>query len=273
MKDLNRLNDVFMKYLLGSPERQKLTLYFITAMVGEEVMNKVSSLIFINREQGKEQQGDRGTIVDIMALLNNGTTVHIEVQVAKDKNIFARCLLYWSKQYGKGLKVSEGYDMLKPLVSIILCNYNRDDGNNRYYNRYHIYNDEDKTLATNHFDMVFVELTKFKIKDLNHLTDRERWLAYLGNKGNEKERSVIMNSEAMKEVQEAENRFLGDRALYNEYLRKEFARRDKQSQLQTALEDHDNKIICEMLNSNYDINEISRLFKRPVSEIQSLRNK
>ena len=288
MENFNRLNDVYIKFLLGSPERQTLTLNFIKAMIGEDMLKGVNSLIFIDKEQGKEQNRERGTIVDIMAMINNGTTVHIEVQVAKDKNIFPRCLLYWSKQYGKELTVSETYDKLKPLVSIILCNYNRDDGNKRYYNRYHIYNDVDKRIATNHFDMVFIELTKFKIKDMNHLTDSDRWLAYLANKGNEKERRVIMDSEAMKEVQDAESRFLGDRALYNEYLRREFARRDKQSQMMTAYDEgkidgkkegieigalKERKLTVQcLMESNHSLEDISVILKRPIDEIRALIN-
>lgn len=168
--------------------------------------------------------------------------------------------------------------MSKSLVSIILCNYNRNDGNNRYYKRYHIYNDEDKTLATNHFDMIFIELTKFKIKDMNRLTDSERWLAYLANKGNEKERSIIMSTQAMKQVQEAEMRFLGDRALYNEYLSREFARRDNQSQIMTAYDDGEKRgelrerkhVIQCLLEANHSIEEISVMLKRPVDEIRAL---
>lgn len=53
MKNFNRLNDVYFKFLLGSPDRQELTLNFIKAFVGEKEMSDVQSLVFIDKEQGK----------------------------------------------------------------------------------------------------------------------------------------------------------------------------------------------------------------------------
>lgn len=202
--------------------------------------------------------------------MNNGTTVHIEVQVAKDNYIFQRCLLYWAKQYGKNLHEGDGFEKLKPLVTICLCNYNRDSGNENYYNRYHIYNDTDMTIATNHLDMIFLELKKFKIANFNHLKDSDRWLAYLSNLGNTKERSVIMDSDVMREVDDAEKRFLGDWGLYTEYLNREFAKRDKRSQLLTAQNDWKRDVVNNMKKENFTINQISRALNLSVDEIQSL---
>ena len=103
--------------------------------------------------------------------------------------------MYWAKQYGKDLKEGDGYDKLKPLVTICLCNYNRNDGNENYYNRYHIFNDEDMTIATQHYDMVFLELKKFKIQDMKHLREIDRWLAYFAGPGNSEERRPAMKSQ------------------------------------------------------------------------------
>ena len=46
-----------------------------------------------------------------------------------------------------------------------------------------------------------------------------------------------MNSDIMREVDEAEKRFLSDRARYTEYLNREFAKRDAKSQLISAHND------------------------------------
>ena len=74
----------------------------------------------------------------------------------------------------------------------------------------------------------------------------------------------------MREVDDAEKRFLGDWGLYTEYLNREFAKRDKRSQLLTAQNDWKRDVVNNMKKENFTINQISRALNLSVDEIQSL---
>ena len=44
IKDINRLNDVFFKSLLGSKERKNLTLNFLNSILNDGLYNEVQHL-------------------------------------------------------------------------------------------------------------------------------------------------------------------------------------------------------------------------------------
>ena len=67
--------------------------------------------------------GGKGVVLDILATLNTGESVNIEMQTMFHAHFRERILYYWSEVYGSDLKSGEGYETLKPAYSLVFVNF------------------------------------------------------------------------------------------------------------------------------------------------------
>ena len=65
----------------------------------------------------------KGVVLDILATLNTGESVNIELQATSHPHFRERILYYWSEVYGSDLKSGEGYETLKPAYSLVFVNF------------------------------------------------------------------------------------------------------------------------------------------------------
>lgn len=96
-QQLNRLNDVFFKYLLGDTKKKFLTLSFINGILNRTDDTLFTDLEFLDKEMTPIMQDGKVSVLDIRAKMNDGTQVNIEVQVCKDPDMARRSLYYWAK--------------------------------------------------------------------------------------------------------------------------------------------------------------------------------
>lgn len=227
MEKLNRLNDVFIKSLLGSNERKNLTLDFINSILMRTDKEKFKYLEFQNTEIVSDKIHGKKAIPDILAITEKGNIVHIEVQVLRDRSIISRTLYYWSRIYGRQLDSSQGYDKFHPLISIILLDFDIFNYKD-FHNQYHITNDKSHDILTNQMELHFIELKKVHISDIKKIKKSEGWIAYLSPNTNDNERKVIaMSNTAIKEALDYEPQFITNDRLRTAYTAEEVRIRDE----------------------------------------------
>ena len=224
---LNRLNDVFFKYLLGDVKRKTLTLSFINSILNRTEGNLFTDLDFLDKELTPIEQEGKISILDIRARMNDGTQVNIEVQVCKDPDMAKRSLYYWSKMYSGELHEGEPYNKLMQAISINLMDFNAFPQYTACHHSYHICNDETHDRLLDDLEMHFIELEKIRIGDIRNLKKSEQWIAYFSNQCSDEEREALAMSEpAIKEAMRSEMYFTQDEKLRRKYEIQEKARRD-----------------------------------------------
>ena len=67
--------------------------------------------------------GGKKIVLDILATLNTGETVNIEMQTLSHAHLWERILYYWSEIYGLDFKSGESYGTLKPAYSLVFVNF------------------------------------------------------------------------------------------------------------------------------------------------------
>lgn len=227
---LNRLNDVFFKALLGSEERKALTLNFINAILHREGDQIFTNLIFASQELIPPRDKGKRCQVDVIAQMNDKSRVHIEVQVIADLCMANRTLYYWCHLYGRELESGEPYQHLRPVITIDLLNYNQFKEYEDYAHSYHIANDRTHDILTDHLEIHFIELKKIHISDIKQMKRGERWLAYFSPNYSDKEREVLaMSDNAIKEAMQYEKKFESDNKLISAYWDYEKSLRDYNS--------------------------------------------
>lgn len=241
---LNRVNDVFFKYTLGSKERKNWTLNFLNITLDLQGEEQFTDISFADKDLLPQELDDKLSIVDILATTNNGTMVNIEVQVCKDKFMAERALYYWARIFGGQLHKKETYDKLHKVISLVLLDFDfftledyplyKDE----YHQSYHIRNDNHRDDILSPLEMHFIELEKIQYSDIKSLKRSDRWIAYFSKKVSDADRKELANMEpVIKEALENEAVFLNNHELRRRYEAREKAWRDEQSRIKTAIED------------------------------------
>ena len=119
LETINRVNDVFFKYTLGSTERKNWTLNFLNITLDLKEEQQFTDISFADKDLLPQELDEKLSILDILATTNDGTKVNIEVQVCNDKYMADRALYYWSRIFGGQLQKQESYDKLHKVISLI----------------------------------------------------------------------------------------------------------------------------------------------------------
>ena len=229
---LNRLNDVFFKALLGSEERKTLTLNFINAILNREGSNAFTSVTFSDKEIVPPRIDGKLSFLDVLVKMDDGTRVHVEVQVLMDEYMVNRSLYHWGRIYSRELEKGNLYGDLSPVITINLLDFNQFPQYQTYINTYHITNDDTHDILTNHLEMHFIELKKIHNSAIKKLKRSERWIAYFSpNFTDQERRSLAMSDTAIQEAMDYEKQFATNNELKSAYWEHERTMRDIASAL------------------------------------------
>ena len=181
----------------------------ITKAIIEAVTKEKIESINLNTDRhliGKYPNEKTG-ILDLKAILNNGTICNIEIQLADNKDTAERFLYYWSRIYSSQLIKGDDYAKINKVIGIIIIDYEFDKTRKieNLSTKWKIreVNTGKEIELTDVFELYIIEIPKAKKileKDANNKL--AQWMLFL-NDPNEKEVSKIMNEN--KEIEEAMN--------------------------------------------------------------------
>ncbi|NEQ15946.1 MAG: Rpn family recombination-promoting nuclease/putative transposase, partial [Moorea sp. SIO3E2] len=122
----------------------------------------------------------KDTYLDVKAILNDGSTVIIEMQVLNVPAFDKRVIYNLAKTYSTQLKYGEGYSKLKPVIALTITDFTMFEQTDRYLTRFLFQEEQEKFIYRNqHLSMVFVELPKFS-RSLEELeTASEKWIYFM----------------------------------------------------------------------------------------------
>ena len=230
--ELQLTNDYIFKRLFskkGNEDILKDLLEGILEIPIEKV--EVMQEVELERVDIKDKLG----VLDIKAVINEDTTVDIEMQIADEKNMIERTLFYWSGLYYTGLKRGQDYKLNNKVITINILMYNIFK-KEKYHTIATIKEDENNEKITDKLEIHFIELPKFlKSKEKGNRKLRQ-WLDFICNKRKgEIEMAVKENEKIAKASQEWEY-LRGDEAVKRMAFLKEKWERDWNSSMRSAKE-------------------------------------
>ena len=267
--EVNRLNDCYVKYLLGSEPHKDLTLQFLNDVLNRNGSQTIVDLSFSNKEFTPPFPEGKLNSVDIRCKINDGSQVHVEIQVRRKPFIIERFLYYWAMIYADQLKQGDEYHHLKPAISINLLNFNQLP-EKAWHNTYQLRNTQTHNILTDHCEIHYLELKKFTFRDLLHLKRAEKWALYFSGNRGEEWRELTMNDATMKKVQRAEMEFTKDEDLRWQYIMQERALHDYNTDIKWAKTEAVNKIVLNMLKQNFTYPMIAQITNYSLSQIEAI---
>ena len=152
-------------------------------------------------ELGKKLN-DKDFILDIKILMNNNTSINLEMQVNNQYNWPERSLVYLSRLFD-GLNVGENYKFVKPAFQIGILNYTLFPEHPEFFSTYKMLNIKNYYKYSDKFTVHVLDLTQINLaqkEDRDH--DLDKWARLFNTLTWEDFKMISANNKSMQEAGE-----------------------------------------------------------------------
>jgi len=236
----NPMNDVAFKFIFGKEERKQITIDFLNTVLHKSLAHEIRDISFRQTEMIPDSDDAKLSRLDIACELDTGELVDVEVQVINYNNMQRRTLFYWARLYLLSLTRGEGYNLLRPAITINLLAFELLPQPEPVA-MYSVYNIATGDRLNSDMELHFIELPKYikaPHKTIRESSKMERWLAYFANRLTKEEKEELAMSEpAIRDAMEAEKIFMSDPDAYLRYVNRQMALMDYRSGLEGATQE------------------------------------
>ncbi|WP_342271195.1 Rpn family recombination-promoting nuclease/putative transposase [Candidatus Tisiphia endosymbiont of Parasteatoda lunata] len=214
-KFLDPKNDVAFRRIFGSEKNKDILIHFINDVLELKGSDRIKEVTFLPTIQEPEIASKKQSIVDVLCKDENGVQLIIEMQVSPQEGFEKRAQYYaakaYSRQLNKGKKEGARYIDLKAVIFIAISD-NIIFKDKVFYKSDHIILDKDSYAHDlKDFSFTFIELPKFKITDINLLTNIiEKWCYFFKHADETSEsdlRKIIGSDQVIERAYEELNQF------------------------------------------------------------------
>ena len=178
MRFISPKTDFAFKRIFGSNRSQKILISFLNAIVYDN-QNIIQSLEIIDPYNPGYTRTLKDTYLDVRALLDNGSTVIIEMQVLNIEGFEKRVIYNLAKTYGSQLSLRTEQPRLQPFITLIITDFLLFQESGKMINKFRFKEDTEFFNYRDELTLIFLELPKFN-KELSALeTLSDKWIYFL----------------------------------------------------------------------------------------------
>ena len=178
MRFISPKTDFAFKRIFGSNRSKKILISFLNAIVYDN-QNIIQSLEIIDPYNAGYTSTIKDTYLDVRALLDNGSTVIIEMQVLNIEGFEKRVIYNLAKTYGSQLSLRTEQPRLQPFITLIITDFLLFQESGKMINKFRFKEDTELFNYRDELTLIFLELPKFN-KELSALeTLSDKWIYFL----------------------------------------------------------------------------------------------
>lgn len=177
MKYLDPKNDVIFKKIFG--QHPNILKSFLNSMLPLPEGQEIVELEYLTPEMIPETFLEKFTSVDVRCKDNHGRQFLVEMQMNWTTAFKQRVLFNASKAYVTQAEKGFEYSQLKPVYALNLINQNYLPQSPEYYHHYAVVHMQDSNEKLEGLEFVFIELEKFKAKNIREKKLQVLWLRFL----------------------------------------------------------------------------------------------
>ncbi len=179
-KFLDPKNDVAFRRIFGTDKNKDILIHFINDVLELKQGNKIKEVTFLPTIQVPEIAAKKQSIVDVLCKDENGVQLIIEMQASPQEGFEKRAQYYaakaYSRQLNQGKQVGTRYIDLKAVIFIAISDVILFKDKVCYKSDHVILDKNSHSHDLQDFSFTFIELPKFKITNINLLTNViEKW--------------------------------------------------------------------------------------------------
>ena len=202
-------DDYIFKRVFAYKGNESVLKDFLEALLKIEI----KGIKITNPEIIPYEKGEKRGLLDIKAEINDGTMLDVEMQMKNEINTEERATEYMGKMISEQLQVGEDYQNLKKSIVIFITNYNflkrnsyhsvgrmkfdktlKDEYVNMGY-------DKEDEIASKYIEVHYIELPKFKKKELSRFTKLDQWMCIF----TQNKEGIMLAEKENKEIKRAIN--------------------------------------------------------------------
>jgi len=179
MEFISPKTDFAFKRIFGSQQSKDILISFLNALIYEG-RSEITDLDIIDPSNQSDIRIIKDSYLDVKAILSNGTTVLIEMQLYNTPAFKKRVLYNCAKTYGNQLSVAQSYTRLQPVISLTIVDFPLFPKVDPIITHFAL---KEKKLSFDYpgeqIELIFVELQKFNksLEELETLTDK--WIYFM----------------------------------------------------------------------------------------------
>jgi len=177
MKFLDPKNDVIFKKIFG--QHPEILRSFLNSMLPLKEGQEIVELSYLSQEMLPETYLEKFTSVDVRCIDNTGRQFLVEMQMNWTTAFKQRVLFNTSKAYVTQTTKGFEYRNLKPVYALNLINQNYLPNSPDYYHHYAVVHYKESKERLEGLEFVFIELEKFRSKNLTDKKLQVLWLRFL----------------------------------------------------------------------------------------------
>ena len=202
-------DDYIFKRVFAYKGNESVLKDFLEALLKIEIKR----IKITNPEIIPYEKGEKRGLLDIKAEINDGTMLDVEMQMKNERNTEERATEYMGKMISEQLQVGEDYQNLKKSIVIFITNYNFLKRNSyhsigrmkfdktiedEYVNLGY---DKEDEVASKYIEVHYIELPKFKKKELSKFTKLDQWMCIF----TQNREGIMLAEKENKEIKRAIN--------------------------------------------------------------------
>ena len=285
---LNPRNDVAFKKIFGTEKNKGILKHFLNDVIVSNDKKEIKEVTLLNPMQHPEVIHSKQSTVDVLCEDEDGIQYIVEMQVAKVGGFEKRAQYYAAKAYSSQPQEGDSYKELKEVVFLAITEYimfpDKED-----YKSVHVTLDQ-KTYERDlrDFSFTFIELPKFKEKEIKNLkTYEQKWCYFFKHADDPDDIGALLKNsdeviqKAYRELEahnwtkeelkqyEANEKRARDAKAREEYVREEAFTEGEAK----GIKKRNIEIAKKLLTKKMDVQDISEITGLTVKEIKELENK
>ncbi|WP_342259677.1 Rpn family recombination-promoting nuclease/putative transposase [Candidatus Tisiphia endosymbiont of Metellina segmentata] len=281
-KFLDPKNDVAFRRIFGSEKNKDILVHFINDVLELKNGDRIKEVTFLPTIQIPEIAAKKQSVVDVLCKDENGVQLIIEMQVSPQEGFEKRAQYYaakaYSRQLNKGKEEGARYIDLKSVIFIAISD-NIIFKDKVFYKSDHIILDKDSYAHDlKDFSFTFIELPKFKITDINLLTNIiEKWCYFFKHADETSEsdlRKLIGSDNVIERAYEELNQFNWteeELLTYEQETKRSMDNKAAEAYLiQTAEARGEARLVRMLLQNGNSVESIAKMTGLSINEINGL---
>jgi len=177
-KYLNPKADLTFKLVFG--QHKDLVMSFLNALLPLAENSPIESVEYDTNEMVPEAEGRKNSVVDVRCTDSRGRRFLVEMQMNWNEEFKKRVIMNASKAIMKQVGTAELFTKIQPVYSLNLLNEGKFQPDTEdFYHDYAILNVDHPERSLDYLRFVFVELPKFKPRNVQEKKMAVLWLRFL----------------------------------------------------------------------------------------------
>ena len=286
MRNINRMNDYFVRYLLGSIGNEDILENIVNCVLRDSGFQEVHNLEIINPHNLPENINLKESVLDIKAITKDNKKIIIEVQLSGNIDFVKRIFYYISKNIVSELNENESYDIISQVISINFVNFNMDfNDEGKAHRCFKLIDTQNHNVSLDIIQMHIIEIPRFtKILNNSNIDDIKKnkilsWIEFFTVKDLDKVKDKLKEiNDIMPKVIDKYERFISseeemevynarDAFLYGQTL---MLKKEREEGIKEGIKENQILIAKNMKKDKLDFNTISKYTGLSIEEIETL---